>query len=1040
MSTTRRKFIKITAAATGLGAFVAGYGYTVKQSVIGLITGHAGKKPKDKITGNAPAPEYTVDYKTKKLSLNPEQQVSMTMCMGCSTICGVRVRIDKKTDKVLRVAGNPYHPLSHDNHLDFETPIRDAFVSMSGVGDSGLEGRATACARGNALLDLLYDPLRIKTPMKRVGPRGARQWQPISFEQLISEVVDGGDLFGEGHVDGLAAIRDIKTPLDPENPEYGPKANQLLVMESGDYGQESLLKRFAFNSFGTRNFGHHGSFCGFSFRAGSGALMNDLKKYSHSKPDLDNIEFAIYWGTSPSQAGNPFKRLGRMIAKARTKGNLSYVVIEPTQTNSSSLAAHARNNWIPVKPGGDLAMAMGMIRWIIENERYNKEYLQIPGSKSGKAKNESLWTNATHLIISDPEHPRYGYFLRGSDLGLKNKSSKKKSSKNKSYNKDDPYMVINADTKKLETHSTVITAQLFVDQTINTPNGKLTVKSSLQRLKEEAEQLTLEEYSDISKVSVNVIKGLAHKFTSHGRKAATNVHGGMMSTTGFYSTYAILMLNALIGSVNQRGGTTIKGGKFPDYKPGPRYNLVNFPSKIKPKGIFLSRSRFPYEKTSEYKRRVAAGESPYPTKQPWYAFSPPLLNEHFVGAFSGYPYKLKAVITHMSNPVYGTPGMKKAMDKKFKDPKEIPLMIGIDAFINETNVYSDYLVPDSVSYESWGWAGVWAGVVTKVSTARWPVVEPAQDKSVNGDPITMDLFFIEAAKRMKLPGFGDNAIPDKDGNLHPLNRPEDYYLRAAANVAFAGDVVPDINSDDITLSGVSRIMPDIKQTLKPEEQLKVAYVYARGGRFENMSGAYKGDKAKHQYKKTLCIYNEKVATSTNTITGKRYSGCPRYYEQQVIDGTPLRKLYPEDEWPFLLTNYKSNLQSSLSIAAERLRQIKPYNPVAINRKDALRLKIVTGDKVKISTPGGSVISIVQVRDGIIEGALGIEHGFGHTELGAKTHTFGDKVITGRPALKAGINLNDIGLLDSSRNGDVPLSEIFVGGSVRQALPANIEKV
>jgi tetrathionate reductase subunit A len=762
--------------------------------------------------------------------------------------------------------------------------------------------------------------------------------------------------------------------------------------------------------------------------------MNDLKKYSHSKPDFANIEFAIFWGTSPSQAGNPFKRQGRMVARARTKGSLSYVVVEPTQTNASSLAAHKRNNWIPVKPGGDLAMALGMIRWIIENQRYNKAYLEIPGAKGGKANKEALWTNATHLIISDTEHPRFGHFLRASDMGIKQKAVVK------AYDKHDAYMVIDTANDKLTPHTDVLAAELFVDQTINTPNGSIKVKSSLQQLKEEAEHLSLEEYSNISKVSVNVLKGLAHEFTSHGRKAATNVHGGMMSTIGFYSTYAILMLNALIGSVNQRGGTTMKGGTYPDYKPGPRYNMLKFPGKVKPKGVFLSRSRFPYEKTSEYKRRVAAGESPYPTKQPWYAFSPPLLNEHFVGAFSGYPYKLKALISHMANPVYGTAGMKAAMEDKLKDPEELPLFIGIDAFINETNVYADYLVPDSVSYECWGWAGVWAGTVTKVSTARWPVVEPAQDKSEKGYPITMELFFIEAAKRMKLPGFGDNAIPDKDGNLHPLNRPEDFYLRAAANVAFAGQAVPDIKDDDIALSGVSRIMPDIEKTLKPEEQRKVAYLYARGGRFENITEAYVGTRAKHQHKKTLCIYNEKVGTSTNTITGKRYSGCPSYYEQQVLDGTPLRKLYPENQWPFLLTNYKSNLQSSLSIAAERLRQIKPYNPVAINRKDAKRLKIESGDKVRISTPGGSVIALVQVRDGIIEGALGIEHGFGHTELGARTHQFGDKVITGRPALRAGINLNDIGLFDSSRTGKVPLSEVFVGGSVRQALPAKIEKI
>lgn len=60
--------------------------------------------------------------------------------------------------------------------------------------------------------------------MKRVGKRGEGKWQRISFEQLIKEVVEGGDLFGEGHVDGLRAIHDPITPLDAKHPGFGPKS------------------------------------------------------------------------------------------------------------------------------------------------------------------------------------------------------------------------------------------------------------------------------------------------------------------------------------------------------------------------------------------------------------------------------------------------------------------------------------------------------------------------------------------------------------------------------------------------------------------------------------------------------------------------------------------------------------------------------------------------------------------------------------------------------------------------------------------------
>src|SRR2546429_5863940 len=46
-----------------------------------------------------------------------------------------------------------------------------------------------------------------------------------------SEVCDGGDLFGEGQVEGLRAIWDTKTPLDADNPEFGPRSNQLRSEE-----------------------------------------------------------------------------------------------------------------------------------------------------------------------------------------------------------------------------------------------------------------------------------------------------------------------------------------------------------------------------------------------------------------------------------------------------------------------------------------------------------------------------------------------------------------------------------------------------------------------------------------------------------------------------------------------------------------------------------------------------------------------------------------------------------------------------------------
>ncbi len=79
-----------------------------------------------------------------------------------------------------------------------------------------------------------------------MGKRGEGKWQRISFEQLIKEVVEGGDLFGEGHVDGFTCYPgDLATPIDPKQPALGPKsANQLLVTNAGDDGRDSFIRRF----------------------------------------------------------------------------------------------------------------------------------------------------------------------------------------------------------------------------------------------------------------------------------------------------------------------------------------------------------------------------------------------------------------------------------------------------------------------------------------------------------------------------------------------------------------------------------------------------------------------------------------------------------------------------------------------------------------------------------------------------------------------------------------------------------------------------
>ncbi|WHP46427.1 tetrathionate reductase subunit A [Mannheimia bovis] len=1029
MNNKRRNLLKGGLALGGAAAFGAGYSPKVSEIAKGVMHGTSGEKTRDPIHGNSLPPEYQVI--DGKLLSNADQIVCNTQCMGCWTQCGVRARVDLKTNQVIRISGNPYHPLSSDKTLPFGMPIAKAEVLLAG--ESGIENRSTACARGAAFLDSINSPYRITQPLKRVGKRGEGKWQTISFEQLVEEVVNGGNLFGEGEVEGLKAIRNQQEPINPKQPDLGVKANQLLVTFAGPEGRQPLLQRFAQRSFGTINFSQHGAYCGASYRNGSGAFMKDFDNNQHAKPDWDHAEFILFIGTSPAQSGNPFKRQARQLAKRRPDDNFSYVVVAPRLEMTSTLATQ-NNNWIPIKPEGDLALVMAMLRWIIENDRFNADYLSRPCLSAMTQANHASYCNASHLIVADEKHPKFGQALRITDLQAVQLDPEDKVEENAIVVKDQA-------TGELVAAKDCLQAVIFVDEIAKLLDGtEVRVKSSMQLLKESTQQKTLAEYSEICGVPVQVIENLAKKFTSHGHKANAITHGGTMHSTGFYTSWAILLLNAMVGNMNKKGGMSVGAGKFKDFGDGPRYDLANFPNQVKPKGTNLARSKKAYENSSEYKQKVAKGENPYPAKGAWYPFTGGQTTEMFTSMVQGYPYSAKAWISHMTNPVYGLGAMNALAVEQLKDPKILPLFVAIDAFMNETTALADYIVPDTHNFESWGFSTPWGGVPTRASTARHPIVPSKNAKTAEGDVVCMESFVIAVAKKMGLPGFGENAIADLDGNTYPLNRSEDYFLRAAANVAFVGEKpAPDASEQDLLLTGVQRLMPTLQQTLKAEEVLKVANVYCKGGRFAPHESAWKEDNMAFQWKNCLQIWNESVSKARHHSNGERYLGCPSYMPPRFADGSTLEQHYPQSEWGFKLISFKSNIMSSV-IPQLRLLSIKPEGIVAMHSEDAKERGIAHGDLVKLSTPAASLNVQIMVLDGLARGTIAIEHGYGHKQHGATAYSIDGVEVPAHPMIQKGINLNDLAIVDHTKTVKSPMLDWVCGSAVRNGIPAKVEKI
>lgn len=206
-------------------------------------------------------PEARVNLETGEVEIEPSIVMRNSACLGCYTSCGNRVKIDKATGKILRVYGNPYNPNNAEPHLSMKEPLTESYLAFSAYKGKGNLHRGTLCARGNATLESHYDPMRITVPLKRTDKRGQGKWKPISWEELVTETVEGGNLFGDigedYQIEGFKQVRDNETLIDSERPDLGPKSNQLVLNGGRGDGRTVIAGRFA-GAFGTVNNYSHG--------------------------------------------------------------------------------------------------------------------------------------------------------------------------------------------------------------------------------------------------------------------------------------------------------------------------------------------------------------------------------------------------------------------------------------------------------------------------------------------------------------------------------------------------------------------------------------------------------------------------------------------------------------------------------------------------------------------------------------------------------------------------------------------------------------
>ncbi len=303
------------------------------SSLMGGVTLFAGCQ----FLGDAsPVPKYITGAPASDPPDNLEGVTTVySVCGLCSGNCGIACRIAQ--GMLVKIGGNPFNPVSSGK-----------LISL--MDDTGKKSVPTCsvCAIGSSGIQTLYDPYRVAKPLKRIGPRGSGKWAAVPWEQAYSEIINGGDLFAESKVTGLRNAKLIGNGLG-------------IVLGQADLGSESFMKRFV-NAFANGRLLYDRSGASEDrartasqkvFGPGTGAVA----------PDYGNASVVISFGDAPLDSGVPLVSLAREITDARVGRNcLKWAVVDPRLSVSAAKA----DMWVPCLPGKDMALALGIMRSMVD--------------------------------------------------------------------------------------------------------------------------------------------------------------------------------------------------------------------------------------------------------------------------------------------------------------------------------------------------------------------------------------------------------------------------------------------------------------------------------------------------------------------------------------------------------------------------------------------------------------------------------------------------------------------------------------------------
>jgi molybdopterin-containing oxidoreductase family molybdopterin binding subunit len=349
------------------------------------------------------------------------------------------------------------------------------------------------CLKGLSNGRVVYHPDRLKHPLKRVGDRGEGKWQRITWDEAFDAIA--------------SKLLEVKE-------RYGPESVKVIAASSSHVGMlmgRLMAARFA-NVWGAGGVFEPKSHWLADMRIPAASLLTlGDSGQSHRLQDLIHSKMVILWGGNPAETYFPEMRF---ILDARDRG-AKIVVIGPLFDATAAKA----DQWVPIRPATDAALAMAMIHVIIEEGLYDKDFVM-------------RHTVGPFLVRGDTK-----LFLR----------------------EEEAYRVWDLNANVLSSVGTTSSPALFGSSLVD----GVTCKPAFQVLAERAAYYTPDRAEGITGVPADTIRGLALEY-ARSKPAAIRMYYGMSRTlNSTLSTRAAITLAAITGNIGLSGG----GASIPQITP-----------------------------------------------------------------------------------------------------------------------------------------------------------------------------------------------------------------------------------------------------------------------------------------------------------------------------------------------------------------------------------------------------------------------------------------------------------------------------------------